>query len=412
VATDAWLYASSAIFAVFLGVVSVQRAQWHWAFLVVGPFVVAAALSAAGPRASAERISRWRLGVLAFTFLAVVAVPLALEIHWHAYQPEDGVIERAGAGVVQGNTPYRSYLDPSGHVVNQVKGLPAYESFFPYLPVMAVFGLASAAGRHLHGFSDARVAMTLFTVLIMMIALALLRAPPTRKIRVAQVLVVLPTGSLFLATGGDDMPILALCLLALVAFQRNRSLVTGVALGLACAMKLTAWPFALAIFAVSRTRSDARAWRQQVGVASAIVAVTVIPYVAMGPRGFIANVFAFPLGVAGVASPAASPLPGHILTSLVPQLRHVVLPVVFVVGGAFFVRACRRRWPLDLPTALRLLAVAMTVVICAANATRIGYLIYPVNFLLWSWVVTPAEDESAEGVVLVHANSPRRAVAA
>jgi len=52
--------------------------------------------------------------------------------------------------------------------------------------------------------------MSLLTIAVGLIALQLFRAKREQKLRLAQVLFVLPTGALFLATGGDDMPILAL----------------------------------------------------------------------------------------------------------------------------------------------------------------------------------------------------------
>ena len=54
--------------------------------------------------------------------------------------------------------------------------------------------------------------MSLLTLIASCLALGLLRASGQKKIRVAQFLLALPTGALFLSTGGDDMPILALSL--------------------------------------------------------------------------------------------------------------------------------------------------------------------------------------------------------
>ena len=104
--------------------------------------------------------------------------------------------------------------------------------------------------------------MTMMTMLTSGAALALLRATRRQKIRVAQFLLALPTGALFLATGGDDMPILALSLLGVVALQRRANNVAGISLGLAAAMKLTAWPLALGALLVARDRRDAPAWRR------------------------------------------------------------------------------------------------------------------------------------------------------
>jgi hypothetical protein len=403
--SDAWLYAVSSVFALVMGLTSREPAQWHWGFLATGPFAGAAILALIGGRVKSVVKQRWRLLLIFCTFVGVVAIPLTLEIQWRQAQPEVGVIGRSGGELGNGKDPY-VVVCHHGHCERLIKGVPAYESFFPYFPAMAVFGFPSAVTHKETGLSDSRIVMSLFTCLLMVLALLLLRAPPSRKIRVAQVLVVLPTGSLFLATGGDDMPILALCLLALVALQRNKALTTGVILGVAGAMKLTAWPFALAVLAVSRDRQQRRSWHQVAGAMGVVLAAVILPFVVRNPGSFLSNVFSFPLGLAGVSSPAASPLPGHLLTTWWPPLRHVILPVVFVVGGFMLVKYLRRHWPLEIPGALRVLAVVMTTVICSATATRLGYLIYPLNFWLWAWVLTP-QYQLRERVLLLEVDSPR-----
>ncbi len=394
-----------------MGLYSSEPAQWHWGYLALGPFLAGVVVSVGGIRLTGVTQYRFRVLVLVLVFIGVVAVPLALETQWRGRalaQPEVAVISRAAHNVFSNQTPYTTYVNSHGQLVHEIKGIPAYESFFPYFPLMSLFGLPSALTHRLSGLSDARVLMSIFTCVIMALALAMLRAPPDRKIRTAQLLVVLPTGSLFLATGGDDMPILALCLLALVALQHHRTWTTGFILGVAAAMKLTAWPFALAILAVSRDKEGRRSWGRILTAIGIVVVGTVTPYAVSGPEAFIANVFAFPLGLAGVRSPAASPLPGHLLTTWYPPLRHVLLPLVFLVGGYYLAKFLRSRWPIDVPLALRTLAVCVTVVIFAATATRVGYLIYPLNFLLWAWVFTPVPTNSVDAVVLVEAQGPRR----
>ena len=52
----------------------------------------------------------------------------------------------------------------------------------------------------------------------------------------------------------------------------------------------------------------------------------VVPFALRGPWAFFDNVVLFPLGLSGVKSPAASPLPGHLIVSAFPFL-HRVLPL-------------------------------------------------------------------------------------
>ena len=390
--SDAVLYGLSAVFALGLATTSREAAQWHWGYLAALPYALAAVTAYLLSRRALRRVSLVRVMLLALVVLSAVAIPLGLEARWrqldhgHGFaQPEVSVIERSATFVSQGRDPYRSYLH-DGRIVNQIKGLPAYESFFPYFPLMSVFGLPSAESRKGTGLTDARIVMTLMTLLVSGLALRLLRASHEQKIRVAQVMVALPTGALFLATGGDDMPILALMLLGVAALQRRANYVAGVSLGLAAAMKLTAWPLAAGALLVAHDREDRFAWKKIVIVVGAIVVVSIAPFALHAPWAFMSNVFAFPLGLAGVQSPAASPLPGHILTGWWAPLGHVLSPVTFLVGGYYVAKYLQRHWPLSLSRLLRVLSVAFSVMILAASATRVGYVIYPLNLALWSWV--------------------------
>jgi len=401
---DGVLYAASAVFAIVLGWTSSQPAQWQWGYLTVGAYAAAAAAAFWMGRRTFAREQRVRIGLLSLVVLGSVAIPLGLEAHWRQLdhgvgyaQPEVSVIERSGQLLSKGQDPYHAYVK-HGHLINQIRGVPAYESFFPYFPLMGVFGLPSAETHQSRGLTDARIIMSLMTLIVSLSALALLRASVANKIRVAQVLLALPTGALFLATGGDDMPILALMLLGTAALQRRRSNLAGISLGVGAAMKLTAWPLALGALLVTRDDREQRTWRRVALWMLAIVLVTVVPFVIQSPWAFMSNVFAFPLGLAGVASPAASPLPGHILTMMWAPLGHVLAPLTFLVGGYFGAKYLRRNWPLDLAKLLGALSIAFAVMICVASATRIGYVIYPLNFALWSRVT---QDQTALEPVLV-----------
>ncbi len=397
---DAVLYGLAAAFALGLGWTSKEPAQWHWGFLAAGPYAGAALAAAWLAHRKWSRETLVRVVLLAVVVAGAVAMPLGLEARWRVMdnrkgyaQPEVSVIERAGKSLSEGQDPYKAYVK-DGRLVGEVKGLPAFESFFPYFPLMGVFGLPSAATHRSNGLTDARIVMSLMTLIVSGVALGMLEATRRRKIRVAQILLALPTGALFLATGGDDMPILALSLLGVAALQRRNNVGAGVSLGLAAAMKLTAWPLALGSLLVARRDDGRSTWRVVAAIIAAIIATTVLPFAWRAPHAFVANVFAFPLGLTSVTSPAASALPGHILTTLWPPIGHVLAPVTFLVGGYFVVRYVRRHWPLDLSRMLALLAVVFATMICVASATRVGYLIYPLNFALWARVcrVAPAEE--------------------
>jgi len=136
----------------------------------------------------------------------------------------------------------------------------------------------------------------------------------------------------------------------------------------------------------------------------AIVVVTVAPFAVRAPWAFMTNVFAFPLGVAGVRSPAASPLPGHILTTWWAPLGHVLAPSALFVLSYYSWRYARRHWPLSLSTMLGLMSVAFTVMIMSASATRIGYIIYPINLAVWSWACVNVDRDVRAPVLVASLN--------
>ena len=390
--SDAVFYALAALFALGMGLVSTANAQWHWGYMALGPYALAAVLAAMSLRLSPRLETRIRVGLLILVVAGTVFIPLAMEVHWRTEQPTRGfaqpevlVIERAASDIVQQGSPYQSYWR-HGRLVNPVPRIPPYESFFPYFPLMSVFGLPHAETRTSSPLSDARVLMTVMTILTSAVALWLMRASRRQKIRVAQFLIALPTGALFLATGGDDMPILALTLLGVVALQRRAHHVAGISLALAAAMKLTAWPIALGALLVARERDGISAWRRLASWLVVIAAATILPFAVSSPFAFLSNVVAFPLGLAHVASPAASPLPGHLLTDLWAPVGHLLTPLTLAAGGYVAARYARIHWPLTLSQLLGVLASFSAVFILAASATRVGYMIYPLNFALWSLV--------------------------
>jgi MYXO-CTERM domain-containing protein len=145
-------------------------------------------------------------------------------------------------------------IDRDGHVVIHETTEPVYELYYPYLPGMVVFGFSSSAGgsKTVARLTDARIQFLVFTGLVTLIALSRIRPPSDARFRALQALTVLPTAALPLSTGGDDMPVAALMLLGLVALQRRRPVLAGLALGAASSLKFTAWPLVvLALWAVT-----------------------------------------------------------------------------------------------------------------------------------------------------------------
>jgi hypothetical protein len=120
----------------------------------------------------------------------------------------------------------------------------------------------------------------------------------------------------------------------------------------------------------------------------AAVAAVTAPVLALGfasnPHGFIENVVRFPLGLAAVRSPAASPLLGQVLTTLFPSARPLLTALLGAVGVAVMALTLRRFPPMSAAATAGLCAFGLLLATVLAPATRFGYLIYPANLALWA----------------------------
>ncbi len=391
---DAILYALAALFAAGTWWTSTDLAQWRWGQMATLPYAVAALVSVVGRGWAGTR----RLA-LALAVLGALVVPLLVEVLWRVHspyggfaQPEVMVLERAALALFHGHTPYVAYW-AHGHLVNPVAHGAPYESFFPYFPLMAVFGLPAVLVHSVTGWGDARLAITAFTLVLTFLGARLTSSDENVRLRVLQYGVALPTGALFAVTGGDDLPILALSLLSVALAHRHRSTSAGVVVGLAAAMKFTAWPLALVIIAVARDREGRHSGNKVATSAALVVAASVVPALFTNPTTFFANVVAFPLGLSHVNSPAASPLPGHLLAVWSPTLGHLLVGASFLAVAVSAPIFARRRWPLSLRDALVMVALGTLVMILTASATRSGYLIYPLSMGVWAWAVGSARRD-------------------
>jgi len=398
---DALLFGLSALFATVVAFASKIPLYRQWGQLAVVPYLAAAV--AAGVLAIVGRrraVIKARVVLTCLVILGTAVVPMAFEVAWRFevqpqslhVQPEVVVIERAANALAHGHDPYQARM-VHGHLVGQAPNLPAYESFFPYLPAMAVFGLPAATSLP-PKLTDGRIFFLLATAVTIGWALLTLAAPGNRRLRALQVAMALPWAALAIATGGDDLPIVGLLLLAVVLAQQRRPGWAGVVLGVVSAMKFTAWPLALLLLLAARDPKGRRApGRMAVGIAAIGVPLVVI-FFAMDPATYIANVIEFPLGLSGVTSPAGSALPGHILVTAFPGLRHVLPAVVAVLGGAGLVWYLWRRPPGDPAKVCQVAGIVLLAGILVAPATRIGYLIYPLNFFVWSWMLSTRDRSS------------------
>ncbi len=310
-------------------------------------------------------------------------------------QPEVGVIESAGQQLAKGKDPYHAVTNSHGKVVYHAPETSTVDAFNPYLPIMDAFGIPSAAKKHDIVLTDARIFFSLATLALTAVALWLCPADGRRKMRTLQVIAILPTAALPLATGGDDMPVVAFLLLAMVLAQRRQAFASGVVLGIVSAMKFTAWPLAgLALFAARNRRGARRPGTMFFGML-VVAGPVVIPFALRGPWAFFDNVVLFPLGLSGVNSPAASPLPGHLLVSAFPFLHRALPVTVGLLGGAVLAWYLYRRPPRTVSQVCIVGGVVMAVATLLAPATRIGYLLYPINFFVWAYLFADSAQKPA-----------------
>jgi hypothetical protein len=396
---DVFFYLCATVFAVTTAAVAISADYREWGEMAAVAYGIGTAVSAVaavaarwgtiGPAAA----SFLRRFVVVAVLLGAVVVPLVCELIWRAEarpgpnaQSEVAVVERAGDRLAEGRSPYLDHPVTVGvSPRSDAKSIDA-NSFYPYLPGMAPFGLANAAAGPAE-LGDARLTLAGFTLVVSALALLGADATVARRGRVLQFLVVLPTGALAMVTGGDDLPVLALMLAGLVLAARRRPFLAGLVLGWAATLKFTAWPvIALAVLAV-RDRDDRPAPRRY----AAAVALVAVPVIGVGfatnPGAFFENVIRFPLGLTAVKSPAASPLLGQMLVTMFPDHRRLVTAALIVVGLGVVVYALRRWTPRTVAEVARFTAWAMLLATLLAPATRFGYLMYPANLFVWAYLL-------------------------
>jgi hypothetical protein len=358
-----------------------------------------------------------RAVLVALTWAGTALLPLV----WQAVERAGGrldraqeevvVVEHAGARLLEHGTPYLGR--------DAIAALPVDErllGYTPYQPGMAIFGLPRAVAGDAW-WTDARVWFAVGTAAALVGAVLLLRRPPRSTapepsvalpagalVRAVQLATVLPVCALTLATGGDDLPVLALCLLALACAARDRYLGAGLAVGLAAALKLFAWPvmLVLLVHAVVRSRPQpGRPARWSVGPRFAVAALG-LPVLALVPAqlvdsaALVENVLRFPLGDGLVTSPAQSPFPGYLIAQALPGGRGIATALL-VGAGLLIAVVLVRRPPRTAASVALFCGYGLLTAILLMPATRFGYLLYPVAFLAWAPALRTPDPRPTSG---------------
>lgn len=373
--------AGNAIFSEFYG----YRVWGN--FATVG-YLVAAVLTVVGPLSRTDlspvsRLvrSRWTpvatagllAGVVPLVALVVKRSPSFVWGDWpwaFPSQPEVWVVERSARLLLDDGTPYPDLglLDRPPHP----------DDYTPYGPSMTVFGLP----RALFGDSpvtDARVAFAVVTVLVIVLALAVLGWPRV-PVLAAQLAAVSPLMLLTIVVAGDDIPVIALIVLAAALAWRAGPAWSGLAVAVVVTMKLTALP-ALAVLAIAIFAW--RGWRAMLiflGTVVSASAALVLPVLLTDPASFVEHVVLYPAGLGEAGSPAASPLPGHLVAQLGP-VGHAASLALLAAAAVAVTAWLVMRPPRDPADVMLRTATGLGAAIILAPATRWGYLVYPLAML-------------------------------
>ncbi len=375
----AW-FALFAVYAAALTAFSGGGADGAWGLWATGGYALAAIL--------AYRSRGFALPLLAGLGFALAAPTIWLAVRAPA-TADVSVVSRSAVLLLHTGSPYLS----AGQ-------LATWQSYNPYLPAMALFGLPHALG--LRGvLGDPRPWLIAVTAVLLAASFwmgAPHRGSGCRDCRVASVWfaafgVACPLLALPLAVGITDPPVIALVCLAFACVARSPRLpvAAGLAVGVACAMKATAWP-ALAVIAALLVARDG----SRVAARSAVTAVVTIaglivvtaPGLLATPSALLQNIVLYPLGMTLHKTPAASPLPGHVLADTGPA-GHLAAVGLLIAAGLAVGLSLVLRPPADVPAAVRRLAIGLALMFLLAPATRFGYFAYPVALLGWSALTRP-----------------------
>lgn len=375
-----WVFAAYAVAVVLLA----RGQDAIWAAWAVPAYAVAAVML--------PRSRSWNVALL--TALFAVAAPLLLMLAQGGELAAGmAVIERSATLLIRYGTPYL----PSWQ-------LSSWLAYNPYLPAMALFGLPSAAG--LQGApGDPRVWLVLVTVAGLAAALRTLVPHPVLRcadcrhdlLRSTAFFVACPVMALNLAVTTTDPPVVALMLLALgLANYPERTVAAAAALGLACAMKPTAW-LAIPVLAVMLNRRDGRAAAVRfTGTSLAFIVAATLPAVLANPAAMVQNTVLFPLGMTHHLTPAQSLTPGDLLARIGPVGHAFSVGLLLVAGLAIAVSLVVRP-PRDLRAATWRLAIGLTLMFALGPAERFGYFIYPLGLGGWLLLTRPAKPRQDSG---------------
>jgi hypothetical protein len=377
---DSALYASGAAVCVVVLLASghtIHRVAAWWA---LGAYVAAALVSVMTFRAAGVAArSALAAGVLIVGGLLPMLVMISdrqddpTGHHSHA---ETAVIESGASVLVAGSNPYSAEFDQADISFWS----EPVRSHFPYLPGMLVLGMPRTLAAD-SPLADGRITFIGLTMVILCCAFPMWQRSSEAKLRVFQLLLVLPSSLLVMVGGGHDLPIVALLFLGVVLLERGLVPVAALPIGLAVASRQLAWVPAILIVVWLWVAGRRPAAMRFAGVVVALAVLVAAPFVIWSPADFWEDVVRWPLNLGDQLSNAAGPSAGRWLTSGGSGGLAVAAAMLALAG---FVAASIRRPPRSLAATLRRSALVLAVLMLLAPAARFGYAIYPVCLFGWA----------------------------
>ncbi len=372
------LLASCALFACAVAAISAYAPQRLWGTFAAGAYALAALAALTGRRRGLPL-------ALAISLGGAVLVPLVWMATARTGQPEVGVVIRSAGMFLHRGTPYQA-----AHAIDATRNVYGYD---PYLPALAVFGVPRALlGPGL--LTDPRVWFG--AVFALAFGWSLKLSAVRRPWLWTAAVTASPVIAYPLSTGGDDLPVLALLCLGLALLRpardgagrgraglaTRRVVLSGLVLGLAAAMKATAWPAVAVALALVGARGG---WRAAGWLALAALGVPLAvdgPVLVSQPGPVATNTILFPLGLTKIRTPAASALPGHLIAQTWSWGHWAAIGLI-LAGGLAITAWLVLRPPQDERAAGWRLVTGLVIMFTFAPATRFGYIVYPLGLACW-----------------------------
>ncbi|MER6434575.1 glycosyltransferase 87 family protein [Streptomyces sp900105245] len=357
-----------AVLALTVGLLSRQDTAQHlWGVTAAGGYFFAALIAA---RSSVA----WARGPAVTAVVGSAVLPLVRLTMINKAQMEVGVVERGARLLLSAGSPYQE--TPHG-----------VRDFNPYLPGMSLFGIPHALfGDRL--WTSARWWLVLGFLVVLFSAGRLIkkRGSKTAGHRAPALwvlwLTACPLVALPLAIGGVDPTVVALLCLGFTFAHLGLAGRAGLVLGAAAALKWTAWPALPVVIAFLAARGGRRhAMNCFVGAAGFSLAA-VVPFILIGPQGFLENVVLYPFGLSDTPSTAASPLPGYLIATSFPHGKSITVALLTLAAVTIGISLLWRP-PQNVIAATDRLTLGLAIAIILAPASRVGYAIYPILLLAW-----------------------------